>query len=83
MKRFVLLLLICLAGAALTLPGAVSGQVDLVSRYIWRGFDLLPDNHAAIQPALTIDLGEERVFAQRLEQFRPGAARRVQAFRRN
>lgn len=58
MKRFVLLLLAFLVGAALTLPGAVSGQVDLVSRYIWRGFDLLPDNHAAIQPSLTIDLGE-------------------------
>ena len=58
MKRFVLLLLAFLVGAALTLPGAVYGQVDLVSRYIWRGFDLLPDNHAAIQPSLTIDLGE-------------------------
>ncbi len=57
MKRYVLLLLACLAGAALALPGAVSGQVDLVSRYIWRGFDLLPENHPAIQPSLTIDLG--------------------------
>jgi hypothetical protein len=56
MKRFVMLLLACLVAAAL--PGAVSGQIDLVSRYIWRGFDLLPDNHAAIQPSLTIDLGE-------------------------
>ena len=58
MKRFVLLLLACLVGAALPLPGAVSTQVDLVSRYIWRGFDLLPDNHAAIQPSLTVNLGE-------------------------
>lgn len=58
MKRSVLLLLTCLVGAALTLPGAVTGQVDLVSRYIWRGFDLLPDNHAAVQPSLTFDLGE-------------------------
>jgi hypothetical protein len=54
-KKMALLLLACLAGAAL--PGAVSGQVDLVSRFIWRGFDLLPDNHAAIQPELTVDLG--------------------------
>jgi hypothetical protein len=59
MKKFVLLLA-CLVGAALLLPGAVSGQVDLVSRYIWRGFDLLPDNHAAIQPSFTADLGESR-----------------------
>jgi hypothetical protein len=58
MKRSVCLLLTCLAGTALALPGAVSGQADLVSRYIWRGFDLLPDNHAAIQPSLTFDLGE-------------------------
>lgn len=58
MKKFVLLLLVCLVGAVLPLPGAVSTQVDLVSRYIWRGFDLLPDNHAAIQPGLTVDLGK-------------------------
>ena len=58
MKRFILLMLTGLAFTALPLPGAVSGQVDLVSRYVWRGFDLLPDNHAAIQPSITFDLGE-------------------------
>ena len=58
MKKSVLFLLVCLIGAMLPLPGAVSAQVDLVSRYIWRGFDLLPDNHAAIQSSLTIDLGK-------------------------
>ena len=58
MKKLVLLLLLCLGGAALPLPGALSGQVDLVSRYIWRGFDLLPDNHMAIQPSVSIELGE-------------------------
>jgi len=58
MKKLVLLLLVCLVGAALSLPGAVAGQVDLVSRYIWRGFDLLPDNHPAIQPYLSVDLGQ-------------------------
>jgi uncharacterized protein (TIGR02001 family) len=58
MKKLILLLLVCLVSAALPLPGAINGQVDLVSRYIWRGFDLLPDNHAAIQPSLTFDLGE-------------------------
>jgi hypothetical protein len=58
MKKLILLLLACLAGPLLSLPGAVSGQVDLVSRYIWRGFDLLPDNHAAIQPSLTFELGK-------------------------
>ena len=58
MKRTLLLLLLCLARTTLPLPGAVSPQVDMVSRYIWRGFDLLPDNHPAIQPSLTIDLGQ-------------------------
>jgi hypothetical protein len=58
MKKFALFLLACLTGATLALPGAVSGQVDLVSRYIWRGFDLLPENHAAIQPCLAVDLGK-------------------------
>jgi len=58
MKGFILLLLASLLSTTPTLPGAVSAQIDLVSRYIWRGFDLLPDNHAAIQPAFTVDLGE-------------------------
>jgi hypothetical protein len=58
MKKLVLLLLVCLVGATLTLPGAVAGQVDLVSRYVWRGFDLLSDNHAAIQPSFTVALGK-------------------------
>jgi hypothetical protein len=58
MKKFALFLLACLTGATLALPGAVSGQVDLVSRYIWRGFDLLPENHAAIQPCLAVGLGK-------------------------
>jgi hypothetical protein len=58
MKGFVLLLLILTVIAALPLAGEISGQLDLVSRTIWRGFDLLPDNHAAIQPSLTIDLGK-------------------------
>jgi len=58
MKRIISLLLVFLAIAFLTLPGAVAAQADLVSRYVWRGFDLLPDNHAAIQPSFTIDLGK-------------------------
>ena len=58
MKKFALLLFACLASTILPLPGAVSAQVDLVSRYIWRGFDLLPDNHWAIQPSFNVDLGK-------------------------
>jgi len=58
MKKFILLLLVCLVTAALPLSGSVYGQVDLVSRYVWRGFDLLPGNHAAIQPSFTVELGK-------------------------
>jgi len=56
MKKLIVTMWIFLFAVAL-LPGAVAPQVDLVSRYVWRGFDLLPDNHMAIQPSLTIDLG--------------------------
>ncbi|HSQ35511.1 MAG TPA: TorF family putative porin [Candidatus Binatia bacterium] len=58
MKKYFLLLLTCLLGASLPLTAAFAGQIDLVSRYVWRGFDLLPDNHAAIQPSFTVDLGK-------------------------
>lgn len=57
MKKSFALLLMCFFWMSMLLPGAVSAKVDLVSRYIWRGFDLLPDNHAAVQPSLTVDLG--------------------------
>ena len=58
MKKIARLLSVFLLGAVLPLAGTVSGQIDLVSRYLWRGFDLLPENHAAVQPSLTVDLGE-------------------------
>jgi hypothetical protein len=65
MKKVTLLLLVLLAIAFLPLPGAVAGQVDLVSRYVWRGFDLLTtigregEKHSpAIQPSFTVELGE-------------------------
>ncbi len=58
MKKLARLLLVFLLVTMPSIAGTVSGQIDLVSRYIWRGFDLLPDNHAAVQPSLTVDLGE-------------------------
>jgi len=60
MKR-IALLLVFLAAAVPPLAGSVSGQIDLASRYIWRGFDLLPENHAAIQPSLAADVGDSGV----------------------
>jgi hypothetical protein len=32
--------------------------VDVTSRFIWRGFDLLPDNNSALQPSFTYDFGD-------------------------
>jgi hypothetical protein len=50
--------LLLLHVAAATLPAAVTGQIDLVSRSVWRGFDLLPDNRAAIQPGVTFEFAD-------------------------
>jgi hypothetical protein len=52
-----------LAAAAIVLAaapasGQLSAQADIVSRYIWRGFDLYAPNNAAFQPSLTYSFGE-------------------------
>jgi len=58
-KHFVVLVLI--AFLSLNLLGkSITFQADVTSRYIWRGFDLLPDNNSALQPSLTFDLGDSR-----------------------
>jgi len=36
----------------------ISVETGYVSRYIWRGFDLIPDNYDAIQPSITYTFGE-------------------------
>ncbi|HOW44345.1 MAG TPA: hypothetical protein PK919_04130 [Candidatus Aminicenantes bacterium] len=59
MKKIALLLALA-AATLLPLPGSVSGGVDVVSRYVWRGFDLLYDNHPAVQPYLNAGLGDSR-----------------------
>jgi uncharacterized protein (TIGR02001 family) len=56
-KRLILFGLIALL-ALPTLGKSVSFQVDMTSRYIWRGFDMLPDNNSALQPSLTFDLAD-------------------------
>ncbi|MCX6561238.1 MAG: hypothetical protein NTZ26_12090 [Candidatus Aminicenantes bacterium] len=50
------------AAAVLVLAAApasaqLSAQADLVSRYIWRGFDLFSPNNGAFQPSLTYAFG--------------------------
>jgi uncharacterized protein (TIGR02001 family) len=40
------------------LRGDTSYQVDFVSRYIWRGFDLNPEKEPVFQPSLEYEFGE-------------------------
>jgi uncharacterized protein (TIGR02001 family) len=40
------------------LDAAVEYQVDVSSRYIWRGFDLNPQNKPVLQPSVTFTLGD-------------------------
>lgn len=54
MKRSLAVLL--LLGSFLPLAGEVEAQVDWVSRYVWRGFDL-NGNRPCLQPQVTFDLG--------------------------
>jgi hypothetical protein len=58
MKKASWRLIILLAVMAPPLAGEVSGEIALVSRYIWRGFDLLPENKPAVQPYVAVDLGK-------------------------
>ncbi|MBN1939695.1 MAG: hypothetical protein JW843_08915 [Candidatus Aminicenantes bacterium] len=44
--------------AATPLSAQWEVQADVMSRYIWRGFDLYPNNHPAFQPSLTYSAGE-------------------------
>jgi len=46
-----------LLGAA-PLAAQFEYQVDVMSRYIWRGFDLFPNNNPAFQPSITYSFGE-------------------------
>lgn len=40
----------------------ISSTVTLVSRYIWRGFDTIPNNKPAIQPSLTLNFGKSGLW---------------------
>lgn len=42
----------------LALTAGVEYQVDVASRYIWRGFDLNPDNKPVLQPSVTFSCGD-------------------------
>jgi uncharacterized protein (TIGR02001 family) len=40
----------------------ISSSVSLVSRYIWRGFDTIPNNKPALQPSLTLNSGKNNLW---------------------
>jgi hypothetical protein len=40
----------------------MGSNVTLVSRYIWRGFDTIPNNKPAIQPSLTLNFGKSGLW---------------------
>lgn len=44
--------------ASLGLSAQWNFDLTATSRYIWRGFDLLPDNNPALQPSLTYTFGD-------------------------
>ena len=59
MKKKRLVLFILIVFLSLPLIGKTFNfQVDVTSRFIWRGFDLLADNNSAFQPSLTYDFGD-------------------------
>ncbi|MCK4763540.1 MAG: hypothetical protein KAW12_15175 [Candidatus Aminicenantes bacterium] len=57
-KTKVLLLFFIFSTAFCLYSGGFSFQVDFVSRYIWRGFDLNPVHKPALQPQLTYAVGD-------------------------
>jgi uncharacterized protein (TIGR02001 family) len=57
---FILLVLLFLSITAAPglYAGTISGQVDFMSRYIWRGWDLNPDKKPVVQPSFTYSFGD-------------------------
>ena len=52
-KKIALVLLMSLCLGSTAFAGdkfSLDVEVDYTTRYIWRGMDLIPDNHAAVQP---------------------------------
>jgi uncharacterized protein (TIGR02001 family) len=62
-SRILSALAVLLLAAAAPAAAQLSFQVDTVSRYVWRGFDLFAPNNAALQPSLTYAFGETGLSA--------------------
>jgi len=57
-RKPIILLLLIFSFFSIQSYARLSYQLELPSRYIWRGFDLYPENNPAIQPSLTYTMGE-------------------------
>lgn len=58
-KQYSLLIFFMLSMLVLPLAAqSLSGELGLVSRYVWRGFDVTPNNAPGLQPSLTWTVGE-------------------------
>jgi len=57
-RVFMISLLILHPLFLLPLRGETCYQLDFVSRYIWRGFDLNPDQQPVLQPSIDMEFGE-------------------------
>lgn len=60
----ILVLCLILLMFPLTVSSGVTftSDITLVSRYIWRGFDTIIDDHPAIQPSLTLAFGKSGLW---------------------
>lgn len=58
MKKIIILILLLTFVGAGSLFAQFSHEVDFVSSYVWRGWDLFPKNKPAIQPSITYTFGK-------------------------
>lgn len=57
-KFFICIFLVLIFCVNLFSQVKINWGIDYVSRYIWRGYDLTPDNNPNIQPQVTFDLNK-------------------------
>ncbi len=58
----ILTALVILLLTAVFLPAETEWRLDLCSRFIWRGFDLNPQNQPTVQPSITHRIADSGLF---------------------
>ena len=56
-KKILLTFILFLFASPAVSEVRMSSNFTIVSRYIWRGFDTIPNNKPSVQPSITINLG--------------------------